>query len=483
MSSHQGRDASHCPFALDRRGFLKGLGVSAMAAHAGLFEFASSVLGAEKPTPAGKARVIAAFVRPNVDRYFMGWPGAAYDIKARQAQYTRVLEEAAKSLHVELDLTQEPISDDKKLGAFLEKVAQAKPDGVLLTNMSLNRAWKPINQFLDKRGAVPTVVFSPLGTSFTGHLQHARKVKNAFVGATQDVDWLATALRMLDTVWRMRNTTLCFLRGKKPSEKKLDVIGTTLRYLPRARFPEALKKVEATDEVKAIADYYTKHARKIVEPTKEDILNSAKNYVACRNILAAEKCQGISMDCLGLIGSRQIPCPPCMAFLRLLDEGSVGTCECDWNASISQRLTAYLLDRPGFMQDPAPNTVNNTLMAAHCTCATKLNGFDKPSEPFILRSHSESNLGVAPQVLWRKGQKITLMKFVGSERIILGTGTVLRNNETPPSGGCRTSVEVTVDGVADSRDVKGFHQLLIYGDHAVLLKAYAKLAGIQVEHI
>ena len=483
MSTHEGCQASHCPFALNRRGFLKGLGVSALAAHTGLFEFASSVLGAEEPKPAGKARVMAAFARPNVDRYFMGWPGASYDIKARQAQYTKVLQAAAKKLNVDLDLTQEPLCDDKKLAAFLEKVAQAKPDGVLLTNMSLNQAWKPINQFLDKRGAVPTVVFSPMGTSFTGHLQHARKVKNAFVGATQDVEWLATGLRMLDTIWQMRNATICFLRGNKTSERKLPVLGTTFRFLPRNRFPQALKKIEATDEVKAIADFYTKNAKKIVEPTKEDILNSAKNYVACRNIMAAEKCQGISMDCLGLIGSKQIPCPPCMAFLRLLDEGSVGTCECDGDSAISQLLTARLLGHPGFMQDPAPNTVNNTLMAAHCTCPTKIAGFEKPPAPFILRSHSESNLGVSPQVLWPVGQRVTHMKFVGSGRMILGTGKVVRNIDTPPSGGCHTSIEATVDGVADSRDVKGFHQLVLLGDHSVLLKAYGKLAGIQVEHI
>jgi hypothetical protein len=483
MSTTEGCHVSRCPLSLSRRGFLKGVGASALAAQTGLLEFASSVLGAVEPEPAGKARILAAFARPNVDRYFMGWPGASYDIKGHQVQYTKVLKEAAKKLGADLDLTDEPIHDQKTLNAFLEKVAKTKPDGVLLTCMCLNQGWRWANQFLDKRGAVPTVVYSQMGTSFTGHLQHARKVKNAFLAATQDVEWLATGLRMLNTVWMMKNARICVLRGNKPQDRKLEVIGTTLHYIPRSRYPEVLKKVEATDEVKAVADYYAKEAEKIVEPNKEDILNAAKGYFTCRRIIEQEKCQGISIDCLGLIGSRQIPCPPCIAFSRLLDEGSIGTCEADWNAAISQRLTAYLIEQPGFMQDPAPNTVNNTLMGAHCTSATKLGGFQMPHEPFILRSHSESAMGVAPQVLWRKGQRITLMKFVGPKRIILGTGHVVRNIDTPPAGGCRTSVEVTVDGVADSRDVKGFHQLFIYGDHEVLFKAYAKLSGIEVEHI
>jgi hypothetical protein len=119
-------------------------------------------------------------------------------------------------------------------------------------------------------------------------------------------------------------------------------------------------------------------------------------------------------------------------------------------------------------------------MGAHCTCATKLDGFDKPHEPIILRSHSESNIGVSPQVLWRLGQKVTLMKCEGPGSMLLGTGRVLANIDTPPSGGCRTSVELEVDGVADSRNVKGFHQLFIYGDQSLKLKAFAALAGMTV---
>ncbi len=113
-------------------------------------------------------------------------------------------------------------------------------------------------------------------------------------------------------------------------------------------------------------------------------------------------------------------------------------------------------------------------MGAHCTCATELAGFDEPLEPFILRSHSESNIGVAPQVLWREGQK-TIMKYQGPELLILCTGCVLRNIETPRTGGCRTLVEMELDDVADSRDTKGFHQLFIYSD----LEIIASLPGLR----
>ena len=132
------------------------------------------------------------------------------------------------------------------------------------------------------------------------------------------------------------------------------------------------------------------------------------------------------------------------------------------------------------MQDPAPNTVNNTLMGAHCSSPRKLRGFDQPPEPCILRSHSESEIGVSPQVLWPVGEPVTLIDFDGSGRLILGTGEVVTNIDTPPCGGCRTSVELEMDDVEDTRDCKGFHQLFILGRHDRLFRAYCRLAGIEV---
>jgi hypothetical protein len=471
---------------LNRRSFLTSAGALAAATEIGLLDFASSLFAAEA-NPAKKARIKAVFVRPKIKGYWMGWPGAAYNIHERQAQYTKILKDAAEKFGINLELNAEPIHNPNAENTLLAELKKNPPDGLVVVSMCLHHtgfnSWGHTNNIAKNRGKIPTIVFSPMGTSFTGDLQATRNIPGVFVAATQDLEWLRFGLRMLNTIHQMKNTRLCIVQGNETKDRKLNVIGTTLHYIPRKRYPQEFKKVEESQQVRAIADYYTKNARKIVEPTKQDILNSAKNYVLARRIMAAENCQGISVDCLPLVGDRLIPAPPCIAWLKLNDEGSVGACEADWNAAISLRLTSLLFNRPGFMQDPAPNTVNNTLMGAHCSCPTKLDGFDKPPAPFILRSHSESNTGVAPQVLWRKGQKATVMEFNGPETIILGTGRVLRNIETPPAGGCRTSVELEMDDMADSRDTKGFHQLFIYGDLELPFKAYCQLAGIKVVHI
>lgn len=468
-----------CCLSMGRRDFMTTVGLSALALQSGVMGLASSVMAGEASKPA-RPRVRAVFVHPKTDRYWMGWPGASYDIAANQADYTKRLMEAAASQGVDLQITQEPIADAAAMDALLGECKKNPPDGVILTVMCLNTGWKETDRFVAQRPAsIPTIVFSPMGTSFTGHLQATRNKPKTLVAATQDLAWLGEAVHLMKTVADMKATRLLIVNGDKAEDKVLDVIGTTLRYIPLTRWEEELKALETSDEVKELATQFTKTSQAVREPNAQDILNSAKNYFVARRLMAKEHCQGISLNCLGLVGSRRINCPPCMAWMQLNDEGMVGCCECDWNAAISLRLCALLTGRPGFMQDPCPNTINGTLMGAHCSSPRRLRGFDKAPEPLILRSHSESSIGVSPQVIWPVGELVTVMKFDQPQRLLVGTGKVLTNIDTPPAGGCRTSVELAMDNIADPRDCKGFHQLFILGKHDRMFKNYCQLAGIE----
>jgi hypothetical protein len=479
-----GHDHSHqcgCCASIDRRDFMTTVGLASLAAP-GVFSLASTAVGGE-PGADAKPRVRVVFLRPDTDRgEWMSWPGKCYDNKAGQAEYTKIMTDAAGKLGVNLEVDAKPLVDVQAIDKLLAECKKDPPDGVVVVVMELGPTeyWPLANKFVAERGNIPTIVFGPMGTCFTGHLQATRKAKKCFTASTQDHSWLATGIRMMHTIWAMKNTRLCIINGDRTEDQRLDVIGTTLRHIPLNRWTDELAKQEVTDEVKALADEFSRTAQKIVEPKPQDVINAAKNYFVAKRIMAAEKCDGISLNCLGLVAARRIPCPPCMAWLKLNDEGSVGCCECDWTAAISLRLCSLLTGRPGFMQDPVPNTVNNTFMGAHCSSPTKLAGPDQPAVPVILRSHSESDIGISPQVLWPVGEPVTVMKFDGPGKIILGTGQVVANIDTPPSGGCRTSVELKMDNIADSRDTKGFHQLFILGKHDRLFRAYCELAGIEV---
>ena len=464
--------ASGCPL-VNRRSFLAGAGAMAAAAEMGLFDFASSLFAAE-PKPAGKPVVNVVFIRPEKP-LIVSWPGGNCDTDAQQALFTKTLADAAEQLGVRLEVQAKPMDSPEAVNAFLEQNKKAPPDGLIVVAMCLFR-WNYVDQIVENRGDVPTVVYSNL-SAFTQHFQRARKVPKTYIGATQDVSWLAFALRMLNAGWQMKHTRILRVLPRGGPDATVDGLGTTFHTIPRSRFDEELAKVPESDEVRAMADFYTKNAKEIVEPTAADVLEAAKNYVVCRRLMEAEDCQGITIACLGWKN------PVCLAFSKLLDEGIVAACEADRDAALSMLLTHLLFERPGFMQDPSPNTVNNTLIGAHCTSPTRLEGFDKPYRaPYVLRDY-HTRTGVSPQVLWPVDKEVTVMEFAGPGAIIAGEGRVVSNIAQPPSGCCRTSVEVELEGAVDTLNTKGFHQLFILGKLERMLKAYGQLAGIQVQPI
>ena len=68
----------------------------------------------------------------------------------------------------------------------------------------------------------------------------------------------------------------------------------------------------------------------------------------------------------------------CLAWARLNDERIPAACEADIGAMACHVLVQYLFDRPGFQQDPVAETAREAIIGAHCSCATRLGGFDQP---------------------------------------------------------------------------------------------------------
>lgn len=472
---------------LTRREVLATMGAVGMAA--GFISSASLAAAGEAqatPSPSDPLDLRVVYLRPK-GKYWLGWPGTFWDPDGFAAQSRRRVEQFGKDLGIAVAFEPSPIHETAEVEAFVKKVQAAKPKGVLVFPLHADEF---LSGAVDKiaQSGVPTIVFAGLGmwhTGFASRVVPTARRKGVYLPSSSDYELGAvrSGMKMIQANYRLRRTKVAVLRGSETAERRMEPLGLTIRFLPRRRFPDTLKTIGETPQVLAMAEEYAKTAKKVVEPTRKDLVNAAKNYFASLKIMEEEGCQGISMDCLGLVGNREIPTPPCLAWARLLDDGRSGTCEGDVNAVMSHELCLKLLDRPGFQQDPVPETEHDTLIGAHCVCATKLNGSDKPAEPFLLRSHSESNLGVAVQVLWQPGQEVTIMQMAGPGRMLLGKGKVLRNHDTPPAGGCRTSVEIAMDGPADPCDTKGFHQLFIYGDHVRQLKSYAQMHGIETEHV
>ncbi len=483
MCHHNCSDSVH---GISRRDFLVGAAVAA-AAGPYLLRAASAQEAARRTrseSPADWPEVKVAYLRPR-DKYWLGWPGTAWDKKMSERFLTQSrnrLEQLAKELRVRLEFQPQPLYDETAVNAFVQMLSDKKPSGVVVFPLHMDR-WGHVRRIAE--AGVPTVIYAALGMCFTGHIAGISRQPGVHLISSPDPDLnpLRFGIKLFRSHHDVRNSRIAVLAGDRTNDEVLEPFGLRIRRLPRKRFADAFNAVAETGEVKAMVEDYRKAADKIVEPSQADLVNASRAYFAAQRIMREEDCNGITMDCLGAVFERQIPGPPCLAWSRLLDAGIPAICEADINAVMSHTLCCRLLDKPGFMQDPVPETVHNTFIGAHCVCPTRLNGYDKPREKFILRSHAESDVGVSVQVLWRSGQPVTLMQFVDPGRMILGRGKVLRNHHTPPMGGCRTSVELALEGPADTRDTKGFHQLFIYGDHVRDFQAYGQMYGIVTEAI
>jgi hypothetical protein len=472
-----------CRCTLSRRRFLAT--GSAAAAGLALPNVLAGGRAGEEPVvdaaslrPRAEVTVLAAIVRIPPP-YWLGWPGTSYDLPRFEREYTDALLQAGRALDVRVLMHDAPVQDAAGQQAFVERIRSEQPQGVVLVLQHM-AGWD-YAQTVAAAG-VPLIVFAPVGTAFTGHVREFSRRQGVYVISSLDVGGLGFGLRMLRAKRRFEATRVLWIRDNARHEEVLERLGTKVRSLPRRCFNERFDRTPETAEVRSVAKRMRRVAKRVVEPAEQDLRNAARTLVTAKELLQEEGANALSMDCLGMVGSRLVPTPPCMAWSILQDVGVTAGCEADLFGAVSLLFTSYLFDKPGFINDPVPETRRNLLIASHCTCGTRLRGFAEDPVPVILRSHSESDKGVSMQVLWPKGEPVTLVRFNGPHDLILDSGVVEENVDTPPAGGCRTSFEIRMDGVRDARDVEGFHQVVFLGNHRREVEAFAQLYGITVRN-
>jgi hypothetical protein len=428
--------------------------------------------------PRPKVRVLSVVARQKPP-YWLGWPGTSYDVEGERARYGRAIADAGMRVGVDVIQEAQPLEESTTVAAFVKEVQEERPDAVLVTLQHL-QSWDMAVEIA--KAGVPTIVFAPVGTAFTQHVNRLAFQPGVHVISSLETPAIEQAMRMVRAKRQLEATRLLVVRGNERKEDRFGLV--SLQYVPRSAFEEMFNQTPVSEEARWVANQRFREAERVVEPTEQDGLNAARSYIAAKQLLKNEGCNALTTDCLGMVTQKKVPTPPCMGASIFQDNGVTYGCEAAVGPAVSLMLTSYLFDKPGFMNDPVPETVKNVLIAAHCVSSTRIYGIDRQKQhaPYILRSHSESGLGVSTQVLWPVGQPVTLVQFFKPDALYLDTGTVTGNVNTPPAGGCRTSVEIRMDDVEDCRDVQGFHQVVFLGNHRRDVEAFCQLYGINVVH-
>lgn len=420
----------------------------------------------------------AAFVRRKED-YGILWPGAVYDGEAALKMYTDKLNDSAKKLGVKLDLRTVPVYTSEEADAWLKESKTKNPDGLILVLLDRQKIAWPTAKIVADSG-IPSIIFSPLGTSFTSNTMTIADQPGCVIFSTNDFSQVESGMKMLQAGSRMKRARCAVIRGNERAERILADTGITLQYIPAVTFMNEYNAMPVSREIEEMADGYIRLSRQVVNATRQDVINGIKSYKVAGNILEKEQADAISMDCLGALGPTPISLP-CIAWSRMNDDGIPAACEADTGAIAAHIMVQYLFDRPAFQQDPVADTSDDTIIGAHCSSPTRLNGFKSEPEPFDL-THHHGNRDAVPKTIWKISQRITCFDVLPGDtekntpsELLISTGTVKENMQVPPSGGCVVSIKVKMDDEHKVLTYPGFHQLFFYGDYKKELVNFAQL--------
>ncbi|MBN1346033.1 MAG: hypothetical protein JXQ73_25320 [Phycisphaerae bacterium] len=409
-----------------------------------------------------------------------------------------------------------PTDEIKKLDAYLDNVAKklggvqfvggdlippakveevaAKlkdADGVLLFHLSGHGGDSPVLGKLIDVG-VPAAVFSQ---PFSGHgwmdfPKWQKAGKKVVLLPTSDWSELDQVVGLMRVAPRLRKTRIVVVRGPLgtaaacSAEQVKKRLGAEIVPITVEETLEAHRAVDAKAAEAEAQRHWISQAKKIVEPSKEEIVSAARFYLALKDIMIRNGARAItSSNCMGA------PAKGCLAFSRLNDMGLVGACEGDMDSTLTMLMFADAFGLPGFISDPVIDTAKNALIHFHCTCATKMDGPGGKRLPFTIRTQSDSERGVSLDVEMRIDQPVTCAKFVNLDTMLISTGKIF--DVTHDELGCRTQFWTRVadarsmfnnwcGGVLDGCTMTRLHRVVFYGDHLQNIRHLGTLMGFKV---
>jgi hypothetical protein len=260
-------------------------------------------------------------------------------------------------------------------------------------------------------------------------------------------------------------------------------LGADLVVIPNKRILDGMKAVDPKAAEAEAQQYWISKAVQIVEPTIPEIIDSARMFLAIKNIMIEEKAQAIcSVECMGNPRG-------CLTFSKLNDLGLVGACEGDIDSTLTMLIFAYAFRVPGFISDPVIDMAKNAMVHFHCTSATKMDGPGGKRLPFRIRTQTDSRGGVALEVENRVGVPVTCAKLVNLDTMLVVPGKIIETSRSPLA--CRTQF---AQSVPDARRlflnwgedvIKGdvmtlLHRDVFYGDYMKPVQDLADLMGFKV---
>ena len=363
-------------------------------------------------------------------------------------------------------------------------------DALLIVHLSGHGGNAPeLTQMIDV--GLPTALFTQ---PFSGHgwmyfPQWHKQGKRVMLMPTSNWAELDEVVGLMRVPAKLKRTKILAIGSPHGTEAACSAeqvkqkLGAELVSIPNELVMEYMNAVDLEAAKAEAEEYWLSQATEIVEPTREEIIQSARMYLGTKKLLIDQNAQAItSRHCMGDPRG-------CLTFSKLNDLGKVGACEGDIDSTITMLMFAYAFRVPGFITDPVIDTAKNAMIHFHCTSATKMDGPDGKRLPFRIRTQTDSRGGVALEVENRVDQPVTCAKLVNLDTMLICPGKIIETSRSPLA--CRTQF---TQSVADARQlflnwgedvIQGsvmtlLHRVVFYGDYMKPMQALGDLMGFKV---
>ena len=363
-------------------------------------------------------------------------------------------------------------------------------DAVLLIHLSGHGGDAPVLGKLIDVG-LPTVLFSQ---PFSGHgwmyfPQWHKQGKKVILLPSSDWSEIDRAVGLLRVPAWLKQTRIIAWGAPRgtaaacSAEQIKQRLGAELISVSNERVQQMMKAIDPKAAEAEAEEYWISQARAIVEPKRPEIIESARLFLAIKELMIQEKAQAVtSSHCMGNPRG-------CLTFSKLNDLGLVGACEGDMDSTLTMLMFAYAFRVPGFISDPVIDKAKNAMVHFHCTSATKMDGPTGKRLPFTIRTQTDSKGGVALQVENRVGQPVTCAKLVNLDTLLVTSGKILETSTSPLA--CRTQFAQSVpdarrlflnwgENVIQGGVMTLLHRVVFYGDHTEAIRDLGDLMGLKV---
>jgi hypothetical protein len=321
--------------------------------------------------------------------------------------------------------------------------------------------------------------------------------------STDDVtdDRVLSKVKLLETIARLKGSRVIFILG--PDVKRytdleyplsVDILSTfrsitaLMGIIPVimdvTEFREKYYDKVSMEDAMKITEDWIKNAEAVQDPLREEIVKSAKLYIALKNLAHDLNAAAVAVDCIVLYNSRYLDAWPCLAYMQLWYDNVIPVCEGDPYSAVVLLIGKYMLNKHGFLNDPGINEIKGEMVYYHCYAPTNPHGSTKPEVPYVITTAHLGAKHASIHVKLPINEPITVVGFDPEERILtIHRGRAIRTEFSQYACATKLIASANTTKIAEKfRWRLGWHRVVFYGEHAKEFEELATLLGLKVIH-